>query len=37
MGKITGFKEYDRELPQKEPVAYRIKNFQEFNKGYTDS
>jgi glutamate synthase (NADPH/NADH) small chain len=37
MGKITGFKEYDRELPQKEPVAYRIQNFQEFNKGYTDS
>ncbi|WP_400262371.1 glutamate synthase subunit beta [Sphingobacterium sp. SG20118] len=37
MGKITGFKEYTRELPQKEPVASRIQNYQEFNKGYSDS
>jgi glutamate synthase (NADPH/NADH) small chain len=29
MGKITGFKEYDRELPGKRPVKERIKDFRE--------
>ncbi len=29
MGKITGFKEYDRELPGRRPVAERIQDFKE--------
>jgi glutamate synthase (NADPH/NADH) small chain len=29
MGKPTGFKEFDRELPQKRPVAERIQDFKE--------
>jgi glutamate synthase (NADPH/NADH) small chain len=29
MGKPTGFKEYDRELPQKRPVSERIRDFKE--------
>jgi glutamate synthase (NADPH/NADH) small chain len=29
MGKPTGIKEYDRELPVKRPVAERIKDFKE--------
>jgi len=29
MGKPTGFKEYDRELPVRRPVAERIKDFNE--------
>jgi glutamate synthase (NADPH/NADH) small chain len=30
MGKITGFLEYDRETPHKEPVADRLKHWREF-------
>lgn len=30
MGKVTGFQEFDRELPQKTPVAERVKNYNEF-------
>lgn len=30
MGKITGFKEYDRELPAKTPPQERVKNYKEF-------
>src|SRR5690554_7524861 len=34
MGKITGFKEYKRELPDKEPVDSRLKHSHEFVKPY---
>jgi glutamate synthase (NADPH/NADH) small chain len=30
MGKITGFLEYEREAPRKEPVATRLKHWKEF-------
>ncbi|RKD16307.1 glutamate synthase [Pelobium manganitolerans] len=30
MGKITGFKEYGRELPEKTPAKDRVKNYNEF-------
>jgi glutamate synthase (NADPH/NADH) small chain len=30
MGKPTGFQEFNRELPQKAPVAERLKNYNEF-------
>ncbi|HEX8350629.1 MAG TPA: glutamate synthase subunit beta, partial [Hymenobacter sp.] len=30
MGKVTGFKEFDRELPVKLPVVERVNNYQEF-------
>ncbi len=30
MGKITGFLEFDRELPQKRPVAERLQDYKEF-------
>ncbi len=30
MGKITGFMEFDRELPRKRPVEERIKDYREF-------
>lgn len=30
MGKITGFLEFTRELPEKEPVEKRVKNYKEF-------
>ncbi|AMR32169.1 glutamate synthase [Mucilaginibacter sp. PAMC 26640] len=30
MGKATGFQEFNRELPQKTPVAERLKNYNEF-------
>ncbi|TZF83997.1 glutamate synthase subunit beta [Pedobacter sp. BS3] len=30
MGKITGFKEFDRELPAKLPVEERVNNYKEF-------
>lgn len=30
MGKITGFKEYERELPAKRPVAERVNDYNEF-------
>jgi glutamate synthase (NADPH/NADH) small chain len=36
MGKVTGFQEFDRELPQKTPVAERIKNYNEFVGLYSD-
>jgi glutamate synthase (NADPH/NADH) small chain len=36
MGKITGFKEFGRELPEKVPAAERIKNYNEFVHLYTD-
>ena len=36
MGKVTGFQEFDRELPQKAPVAERIKNYNEFVGLYSD-
>lgn len=32
--KITGFKEYTRELPETEPVAGRIQHYKEFTKSY---
>lgn len=35
MGKITGFKEYERVLPAKEAVEERVQHFKEFNKGYS--
>jgi len=36
MGKATGFKEFGRELPEKVPVAERVKNYNEFVHLYTD-
>jgi glutamate synthase (NADPH/NADH) small chain len=36
MGKLTGFKEYDRELPPKKGPAERVKNYKEFVSMYTD-
>jgi glutamate synthase (NADPH/NADH) small chain len=36
MGKVTGFQEFDRELPQKTPVAERVKNYNEFVGLYSD-
>jgi glutamate synthase (NADPH/NADH) small chain len=36
MGKVTGFKEFDRELPGKKPVADRVKNYNEFVELYSD-
>ncbi|MCB1071366.1 MAG: glutamate synthase, partial [Kiritimatiellae bacterium] len=30
MGKITGFKEYTRQLPKKKPVEDRLKDYREF-------
>lgn len=36
MGKITGFQEYNRELPEKEAPAERIKNYHEFVGLYSD-
>ncbi len=33
--KITGFKEYTRELPETEPVAKRVQHYKEFTKNYT--
>ncbi len=35
MGKATGFKEFNRELPEKVPAAERIKNYNEFVHLYT--
>jgi len=37
MGKITGFKEFERVLPTKEAVEGRVKHFKEFNKGYSEN
>ncbi len=36
MGKITGFKEFDRKLPAKVPPAERVKNYNEFEGLYAD-
>jgi len=36
MGKATGFQEYNRELPEKTPVAERVKNYNEFVGLYSD-
>jgi len=36
MGKPTGFKEYNRELPDKIAPAERVKNYQEFESLYTE-
>ncbi len=36
MGKITGFKEFGRELPSKRPVAERLNDHNEFVDRYTD-
>ncbi|TAH01549.1 MAG: glutamate synthase, partial [Sphingobacteriales bacterium] len=36
MGKITGFMEFNRELPAKIPVEDRLKNYQEFVQRYSD-
>jgi len=36
MGKITGFKEYERRSPQKELVTERLKHSKEFVKPFTD-
>lgn len=36
MGKVTGFKEFGRELPVKIPAAERVKNYKEFVGMYPD-
>ncbi len=36
MGKVTGFLEYNRELPHKRPVGERIHDYKEFVLRYTD-
>lgn len=36
MGKVTGFKEFGRELPAKIPADQRVKNYKEFVGLYTD-
>jgi glutamate synthase (NADPH/NADH) small chain len=36
MGKVTGFKEYGRELPEKAPSTERVKNYEEFVGMYSD-
>ncbi|MEP6713664.1 MAG: glutamate synthase subunit beta [Ferruginibacter sp.] len=36
MGKLTGFKEFTRELPAKRPVAERRKDYNEFVNRYSD-
>lgn len=36
MGKLTGFKEFHRELPGKKTVEERINDFKEFNKPYPE-
>jgi glutamate synthase (NADPH/NADH) small chain len=37
MGKPTGFLEYDRQLPKKEPVQDRLQHYQEFVQAYDDA
>jgi glutamate synthase (NADPH/NADH) small chain len=37
MGKPTGFKEFDRQLPSKKPVQERLNNYDEFVNRYTDT
>ncbi|MDB5014993.1 MAG: glutamate synthase subunit beta, partial [Daejeonella sp.] len=36
MGKVTGFKEFDRKLPSKLAPEERINNYNEFEKLYTE-
>ncbi|HEY9533342.1 MAG TPA: glutamate synthase, partial [Mucilaginibacter sp.] len=36
MGKITGFQEYDRKMPEKLSPAERVKNYNEFESLYSD-
>lgn len=36
MGKITGFMEFDRELPEKKPADQRVKDYKEFEKMYKE-
>ena len=36
MGKPTGFKEFSRELPGRQPVEQRLKHYNEFVERYTD-
>lgn len=36
MGKPTGFKEYQRELPGKQPVEQRLQHYREFVERYSD-
>ena len=36
MGKVTGFQEFDRELPGKTPPAERVQNYNEFVGKYSD-
>ena len=36
MGKTTGFKEFSRELPGKQPVEQRLKHYHEFVERYSD-
>src|SRR5690606_33369096 len=36
MGKVTGFKEFDRELPSKRSPEERIKDYKEFNLMFTE-
>ena len=37
MGKPTGFKEFDRVLPSKRPVAERINDYKEFVNPYSET
>jgi glutamate synthase (NADPH/NADH) small chain len=36
MGKVTGFKEFTRELPKKRPPQERVKDYKEFEEKYSD-
>ena len=36
MGNPTGFKEFGRELPGKQPVQERVQHYNEFVNRYTD-
>lgn len=36
MGKITGFMEFDRELPEKKPASERVHDYKEFEKLYKE-
>jgi len=36
MGKVTGFQEFDRELPERVPPAERVKNYNEFESLYSE-
>lgn len=36
MGKATGFKEYKREVLKRDPVEERLKNYREFEQGFTE-